>query len=313
MSSTKCRYARLQGTFWRHDRTASLSLAAAGLHARAMSYAADQMTDGHVPRHLLAAFFGGAIDAAVVAELTTAGVWREVKTGHVIRDWSQHNITAEGWEAKKLAHKERMAALRAAKRAQENRNDSADVQICDRSQPDHTSITCAPVIPTPLDEGRRTKDEDEDDLRSKNRSVDVAPAGDADLCLFPTEAKAPPKPSPVRVVFDHWVQAMGRDARTKLDRKREARIKWALREYGQERAIAAIDGCRASAWHMGDNDRGKAFNDLTLIFRDAAHIEDFLEPQKRGARRGSGFEPPTSHDRFTATPITDDLFDVESA
>ncbi|NEX23921.1 hypothetical protein G3480_27360, partial [Thiorhodococcus mannitoliphagus] len=38
----------------------------------------------------------------------------------------------------------------------------------------------------------------------------------------------------------------------------------------------AIDGCRASAWHQGRNDRGRAFDDIALICRDAARVEQFL-------------------------------------
>lgn len=38
----------------------------------------------------------------------------------------------------------------------------------------------------------------------------------------------------------------------------------------------AIDGCRADPFSMGENDRGKPFNDIALICRDAEHVERFL-------------------------------------
>jgi hypothetical protein len=37
----------------------------------------------------------------------------------------------------------------------------------------------------------------------------------------------------------------------------------------------AISGCAMSDWHMGDNPRGKKYDDIELILRDSAHIERF--------------------------------------
>lgn len=39
----------------------------------------------------------------------------------------------------------------------------------------------------------------------------------------------------------------------------------------------AIDGCRKSAWHMGENDRSSKYNSIELICRDRAHIERFAD------------------------------------
>ena len=39
----------------------------------------------------------------------------------------------------------------------------------------------------------------------------------------------------------------------------------------------AIDGCAASEWHNGANPRGKTYNEITLILRDAEHIEQFVD------------------------------------
>jgi hypothetical protein len=57
-----------------------------------------------------------------------------------------------------------------------------------------------------------------------------------------------------------------------------------LPAYGVERLQAAISGCAKSRWHMGDNDRGKRYDALELILRDAKHIEDFEALYRRSVR-----------------------------
>lgn len=39
----------------------------------------------------------------------------------------------------------------------------------------------------------------------------------------------------------------------------------------------AIRGCHKSPFHAGENDRGKAFQSLELIVRDASHVQSFIE------------------------------------
>ncbi|MGC9200234.1 MAG: hypothetical protein ACP5E5_15220 [Acidobacteriaceae bacterium] len=80
----------------------------------------------------------------------------------------------------------------------------------------------------------------------------------------------------VRDVFAQWQRIMNKP-RAKLDRKRQTRIEWALKTYGYDACILAIEGCARSEWHMGKNDRGERYDDLTLIFRNAEKFERFLE------------------------------------
>jgi hypothetical protein len=80
----------------------------------------------------------------------------------------------------------------------------------------------------------------------------------------------------VQPVFAHWQQVMAKP-QAKLDAKRRAAIAARLTDgYAPAELQRAVDGCRASAWHQGHNDRGRAFDDIALICRDAAHVEQFL-------------------------------------
>ncbi|HVJ17527.1 MAG TPA: hypothetical protein VM686_19000 [Polyangiaceae bacterium] len=259
-----------------------------------MSYCAEQMTDGVVVRPLVAAFCMGCDMASVVAELIDAGVWQEHPTGYELRDWAQHNITADAWAQKKEDHRQRMAAIREAKRAREKANEVTGVHACDRSQADHSDACDASVQQPPLDEGRRTKDEDED-LSSRDRSPEGGPA-----------AVAAPESGPVAEVFEYWRTVMGKRSTAVLSDKRRRLIRAAIKSHGVDTAKAAIDGCARTPWNMGENPDRRRFDDIELILRDAQHIERFADAPQSLSRRG--FSPPAAEHEFTQTELTPDLF-----
>ena len=93
------------------------------------------------------------------------------------------------------------------------------------------------------------------------------------------DVKSPRRDENVACVFDHWRIRMNHpDA--KLDDKRNRVIKNALSRYSVENVIEAIDGCARSKWHMGENDRGRVYDDIGLILRDAAHIDGFIKTNR---------------------------------
>jgi hypothetical protein len=83
-------------------------------------------------------------------------------------------------------------------------------------------------------------------------------------------------------LFALWQDVMDKP-RAKLDAKRQQRIRWALLNYSEDECEQAIRGCSMSDFHMGRNSRGKMYNDLTLIFRDAEHVEDFIDTYLKAA------------------------------
>jgi hypothetical protein len=90
-------------------------------------------------------------------------------------------------------------------------------------------------------------------------------------------AMAGRKQSPVRDVFEHWVRVMKRDpVRTKLNAKRESRIRARLREgYPVGDLLDAIDGALLDDWLTGRDPRtnGKSWLDLDTVLRDGAQVE----------------------------------------
>jgi hypothetical protein len=90
----------------------------------------------------------------------------------------------------------------------------------------------------------------------------------------------PPTADPVQVVFEHWLHVLrtGRPGITpQLSPERRRKIAAAIALYGSDICCAAIDGCTKSPFHMGANPRQRRYDDISLILRDAKHIEMFAD------------------------------------
>jgi hypothetical protein len=110
---------------------------------------------------------------------------------------------------------------------------------------------------------------------------DVAPV-EIDRSLLPVVQAQEPTTAPqltqvpLHNVFDYWQHVMG-CPQAKLTQRRSKAIQDRLREgYTVEQIRRAIDGCKASAWHQGINDRGRVYNDIELICRSGEKVEAFL-------------------------------------
>ena len=89
-------------------------------------------------------------------------------------------------------------------------------------------------------------------------------------------AKGKQEAGDVREVFDYWVQKTGRTGGAKLTADRATKIRARFSEgYTVEQCKRAIDGCMASPFHCGQNDHGRVYTDITLIFRGGSKLEEF--------------------------------------
>ena len=123
----------------------------------------------------------------------------------------------------------------------------------------------------------------------------------------------PPDSKEQHRIFDHWRDVMGKNGRTKLDNKRRRAIKWATKTYSEDECLAAIDGCSQSDWHMGRDPKvgGKKYNDITLIFRDAQHAEEFMGLAS-GRSDGRTWTPDERETIGAAVKLLDERKDAEA-
>jgi uncharacterized phage protein (TIGR02220 family) len=93
-------------------------------------------------------------------------------------------------------------------------------------------------------------------------------------------------PSETNQIFTYWKEVMKKTSMAKLTEKRRKSIQARLREgYSVDQIKQAIDGCAKSSYHMGQNDSGTVYDDLTLICRSGDKLEQFAN--------NIGKEPPT--------------------
>lgn len=101
-------WGRLDDSFDSHRKVRRAGLEATGLHARALSYCAGALTDGHIDPEWLEE--RGARKAAKLGELlVVAGLWEPNSDGFVIHDYLEYNPSRESVLAKRLAENKRKA------------------------------------------------------------------------------------------------------------------------------------------------------------------------------------------------------------
>lgn len=78
-------------------------------------------------------------------------------------------------------------------------------------------------------------------------------------------------------VFTYWQDKLNHP-RAKLDDKRKKKITALFKiGYTAEDLKTAIDGCKSSPFHQGQNNRSEVYDDIELICRDASHVDKFIK------------------------------------
>lgn len=112
-------------------------------------------------------------------------------------------------------------------------------------------------------------------------------SGKPDLALVEDDQKRQQREQQRRdeqAVFDAWVQACGKTSRVVFDDKRRRLIRRALAQFPLEDVLDAVRGWRRDPFYRGENDRGRAFNDLGLLLRDSEHVERFRDLERGHTR-----------------------------
>jgi len=83
----------------------------------------------------------------------------------------------------------------------------------------------------------------------------------------------------INVVFNYWKDILNHH-KSKIDSKRKTKLTNALKSFSVDECKLAIDGCKKSSYHMGDNDRNTKYDSIDLIFRNNDKIEYFINLSK---------------------------------
>lgn len=92
-----------------------------------------------------------------------------------------------------------------------------------------------------------------------------------------------------------------------MDLKRAQAIRDRLRDgYTVEDLQTAIEGCAASAWHMGENERQTRYDSISLILRDADHVDKFISMGEQARRIIAAREERRAEAQKASQPPTDE-------
>jgi hypothetical protein len=76
-------------------------------------------------------------------------------------------------------------------------------------------------------------------------------------------------------IFEYWQKILNHP-QAKLTNDRRGKIANRLKEgYSVDDLKRTIDGCKASSYHMGDNEHNKVYDSIELLFRNGDKVEQF--------------------------------------
>ncbi len=263
-------YARIHGTITWHRKTLAATDAALGVWVRLLGHCAEHLTDGFVPEATARAV--SARSPKALASLLQAGLISETSGGFQLANYLEHNASRSQIEAGREATRNRV---------KRSRNGVCNAVTTPVTNAVTNGVRTALVTPAVTPAVTLQEVEVEEEVEEERDTSGSRP----------TASPSKVDSDDVRRVFEHWRTKLGHE-RAVLDDKRRRKIIAALKSHGLETALRAIDGCAASDFHMGRDERsgGKRYDDLELILRNASKIESFAAlapkapaPQTKGS------------------------------
>lgn len=190
-----------------------------------------------------------------------------IKAGFMERDGD--TLVMHDWDAHQGAHiaKAERDAERMRKRRADLAKEKGSATVRERSP--NSSRT----VREPSRGEERRGDREKKEEKPLSADADRVPP-QAPLALTSPAPKPDAVAVQVRQVFEHWQRVMGHP-KSALDAKRERVIRARLKSYSVADLCRAVDGCAATPYNMGENERGQRFDDIELICRDASHVDRF--------------------------------------
>jgi hypothetical protein len=127
----------------------------------------------------------------------------------------------------------------------------------------------------------------------------------------------PPETGAVAQVFEAWKTAAGKNGNTVLTTERRQKIRLALKSYPLADVLDAVVGWRHVPHNRGENSEGQVWNELTLLLRNAEHIERFRDAEREAgvrpkARETVAWLPPVAERPVTPEELAGGVASVRS-
>ena len=257
-------WARVDYGFLDHPKVIEAGEDAANLYLRGLIWCNKHLTDGRIPRAALRVLSQSRDVEKRAERLVAVRLWEIGTDGaFYVHDFAAHNPTRTQVETRREKTRNKVAAWREGRDAARSQpgNEPARVPVCN-------PVTNRVSNPAPQPQPQPQPQPEEE-----NSDTLVGPGGGSAADAAPSQSEATPKvAAEVRRVFEHWQRAL-EHPKARLDPKRTALIRRQLKAYSADDLCRAIDGYAGDPFTRGDNDRGKPFDDIELLLRDAQHVE----------------------------------------
>lgn len=235
-------------------------------YVRAAAFAVRELTDGALDNAQLEEL---GIRGAVRKELLSKGAWDASDGGIQIRYHLAENSTRADIEARRAKAAERMRRHREQRipyvltdvRANGTANGGGE----HGGEPRGEQGSSVPQTPS--------------DRSGSGSSPDpeASPVPSSDPKDLKESARVSEERAKIAEVFDGW-QGLFRKQKSKLDDKRERRIRKLLRHgFTVEQLILAMKNAKLDPFLMGKNQDGKVYNGIQTLLRDPEQVERLLE------------------------------------
>lgn len=296
-------FTRLDDGIFEHPKMLRAGEDAAALYVRALVYCNRYLTDGYIPLEALSVITRRRDARALVARLVDANLLEvHPDGGWIVHDFHDFNPRSEDVKARRseLSAKRAEAGKRGGIRSGESRREEANAKQT-RSKTEANDEANAKPQSQSQSQSKEEQTQREQSNPSEQPNGSVA---SATLSLLPDE-EAPKAPRDIDRVFAHW-QTATNHTRAVLDAKRERAIRSALKSYSVADICRSIDGYARSPFHQGQNNTGARHDDITLIVRDATHVEAgwSLATKHAPAPRPAPPPPPPAPRPATAPRVT---------
>lgn len=292
-------FTRLDDGIFEHPKMLRAGEDAAALYVRALVYCNRYLTDGHIPLEALSVITRRRDARALVARLVDANLLEvHWQSGWIVHDFHDFNPRSEDVKARRseLSAKRAEAGKRGGIRSGESRREEANAKQT-RSKTEANDEANVKPQSQSQSQSKETQREQSNSSEQPNGSV-----ASATLSLLPDE-EAPKAPRDIDRVFAHW-QTATNHTRAVLDAKRERAIRSALKSYSVADICRSIDGYARSPFHQGQNNTGARHDDITLIVRDATHVEAGWSLATKHAPAPRPAPPPPAPRPATAPRVT---------
>lgn len=225
-------------------------------------------------------------------EVVMVGVSRLMQRGVLVVEdgrllapnYVEAQTTSKSEAQRQREARERERAEQAERKHEPRRITKRDDDVTERDTP-HESGRPSRVVTIPSRNGTDGHDSGEKvtECPSPSQSVTLSLIPDLDPVPDPDPDQDNRGPSGARdasasqQVFNHWVSVLGKPSTVRLTPQRKGKVKARLRDgYTVEQLCQAVDGCKLSNWHMGENERGQPYNDLETILRSGKTVEEHI-------------------------------------